>query len=157
MPRSKDDLAVLAPPSVEIIIGGRTFVQKPLSLRGTARLVVAISEELQQAASSPVLASLLDTDTDDLDAVVMVPMLVQVLSSVPNALPRLITVILTGAEATEDVEFIDNECRLPQAMGVFRTFIEQNEPEELIENFMVLRSTLSDALSKAREKTAAPA
>lgn len=152
-----NDLEVLAPTPVVVKIGERVFSQKPLSLRGTTRLVVAISEELQNAASSPALSSLLSQDLANVDAVGMVPIFTQVLGGIPDALPRILTVILTGEEHIEDIEYIDAECRFPQAVHVLRTFIEQNEPEVLVEDFMVLRSTLSDALSKAKAKVATPA
>lgn len=153
MTRAKTDLEVMAPTPTEVVIGDRVFVQKPLSLRGTARLVVALSEEIQRAATSDALDSLLAQDLNEASAGAMVPALIQVLSGIPNALPRIITIILTGDDDKEDVEFVDVNTRLVQAMRILRTFVDQNEPEELVENFMVLRSTLSDALSKAKAKT----
>jgi len=156
MPR-KTDIETLAPSSVEVIIGDRTYIQRPLSLHRTANLVVVLSEEIQKAATSRALEDLLSQDMDNIDAVAMLPMAIQVLANIPTALPRIVSIILTGADSEDEINFIDENCRLAQTMRILRTFIEQNEPEELIENFMVLRSTLSDAWSKAKVKLATPA
>lgn len=147
-----NDLETLAPSSVTVVIGNREFTQRPLSLRGTTRLVSVIAEEFGNAASSPALANLLETDLDQVNAVEAAPLLLKVLQSVPNALPRVITIILTGTDEESDVDFIDANCGIAAALRVFRVFMEQNEPEELIENFTVLRTMLSTAMSKAKEK-----
>lgn len=153
MPRTavpQSDTEVLSPASVNVQIGEHVYVQKPLSLRGTTSLINVIGEEIQKATSTPALAALLSTDLENADVAALVPMMVQILSTVPNAIPRIITVILTGKEDPDEIEYINDNCRLPQAIRIVRTFIDQNEPEELIENFMVLRSTFSNAVDKVK-------
>lgn len=147
---AKNDLEVLSPSAVEQVIGDRTYVQKPLSLRGTTSLIAAIGQEVEKATASPALASLISSDLENVDVASLIPNMVEILATIPNAVPRILTVILTGKEDVDEIEYINDNCRLPQAVRILRTFIEQNEPEELIENFMVLRSTFTNAVNKAK-------
>lgn len=147
------DNATLAPTNIDVVIGERLFVQKPLSLRGTARLVNVLSVEIAKAANNPALAVLMASEASEMNAITLVPSLVQALAGIPDALPRIIGTIL-GVDVDKDeatIEYINDECSPAKAMSILRSFVEQNEPEELIANFTVLRGTFSKALNKSKE------
>ena len=152
---AKSDSQILLADSVSVEIGERLFHQKALSLRGTARLVAAVAEELQKVTQSPALANLLTTDLEEMDVVALLPVIVQVIAAVPDALPRIMAIVLTGDEHIEDIDFLDDNASLADALRIGRTFIEQNEFEELVENFTVLRGAVTTALERARAKAEA--
>jgi len=153
MTRTQNDFEILAPKPVDVTVGDRKFVQEPLSLRATTGLIVAVSEEFERATSSPAVMEFMDSDMEKVPALSFVPKLLKALSDIPNAVPRILSIILTGDDTDADlVAFIDKQCRPVQALRILRTFVEQNEPEELIENFTALRSMLGNAMNKAKEK-----
>jgi len=149
----KTDTQVLLPKEVAFYIGGRTYVQKPLTLRRTTRFITAVADEAQKAVNSPSLTALLTTDLEGIDAVAALPALMQGLQALPDALPRLMAIVLTGDEQAADIDFLDENASLADALRVARVFVEQNDVEELVENFTVLRGVVTAALEKARTKT----
>lgn len=147
--KPKSDLDVLAPAGVEVVIGGQTYSQRPLTLRKTALLVNIVAGVFEEVSTTPAMARILNTDLEGGVAPLVGP-IVQMLARVPDALPHIITVILTGKEEAETVDHIAEYATLPDAMRILTTFVAQNEPEELIANFTLLRSTVVEAIAKAK-------
>lgn len=166
------DLETLAPRQHSYTFNGRDFVQKPLTLRGTTRLVVALSGEMQRIVKMPAFAALMASNTlagdnakgseepqeeSAVDALSMVAPMFEIMSELGDTLPKVICIMLSGKDDPEDVEFVDEFVGLVDATTILRIFIEQNEPAELVANFTVLRKTLSEAIAKAKTETAVAA
>lgn len=156
MPKSTPDISILAPPAVTVVIGERTFTQKPLSLRGTTDLLSVLQEEFNKASSAAFLTEIASMEVDTENPMSMLPTFLGMINRIPDAAPRLMAVIL-GAKAAnaeefdETAEYIADNASPVQALSVFRTFLEQNEPQELIANFLALRTVFSRAMEQAKE------
>lgn len=155
------DMETLAPSQTSYTFNGRDFVQKPLTLRGTTRLVVVLSSEMERITKMPAFASLMAAQAvageDGTDAVALIAPLFSIMAELGDTLPKVVCIMLSGKDDPQDVEFVDENVGLVDATNILRTFIEQNEPAELVANFTVLRKTLTEAIAKAKTETATAA
>lgn len=156
MAKSTPDISILAPQPVNVTIGDRVFIQKPLSLRSTTDLLAVLQEEFNKASSAAFLTEIAAMDIDTDNPMSMLPTFLAMLNRIPDAAPRLMAVILgvkfSDRETFDEVsEYIAETASPNQALAVFRTFLEQNEPQELIANFLALRIAFSMAMEKAKE------
>ncbi len=129
-----NDLQVLDPPSVRVTIAGRDFEQKPLGLRGTAALLDVLATTVTESGSFSLFSELGDIDLADptkVDVDKVLPVLLQTVRLIPDALPKLIAIALR----TDDVEFIGEHVTPVRAMRIIKTFISQNDIPQLVRDF----------------------
>jgi len=128
------DLQVLDPPSVKVTIAGREFEQKPLGLRGTAALLDVLATTVTESGSFSLFAELGEVDLSDpakVDIDKVLPVLLQAVRLIPDALPKMIAIALR----TDDVDFVGEHVTPVHAMRIIKTFISQNDIPQLVRDF----------------------
>jgi len=131
------DLETLDPASEVLTIAGRTFTQRALGLRGTAQFIEVLATTMAETGNYDVFNSLGDVDVSDtkkLDMEKILPIMIQTLRILPNALPRLIGICLR-ATSPDDEEFLADNVTPITALKVVKTFIVQNDIPQLVRDF----------------------
>lgn len=136
----KSDLEVLAPVGVMHTIGGKEFEQLPLALVDLGSVMGLAFQLLQIASNNDALDTFtnIDLTTEDGRAAAT-PALMQLLAMAPAVLPQAVAAVLR-VTAADDIELIRMKCRPVTLLRIIDTFMEQNEPEELIEAFFILKA-----------------
>ncbi len=150
-----NDLSVLAPEERTFHIGGQDFILKPLSLKRFSILLNVVTEEVRKSAFSPAMASFMDTELnlEDMGVMEMVQMISGLFSAIPDALPRVMTVLLTGKDDSGIADFLGEEMSIATSLRILRYTVEDNEPEELIANFTALSKRVGSAMREAKATT----
>lgn len=141
---AKPDADVLMPVGVEHKIGDRTYTQEPLTIRTMGGVLAVAAVIFGRVLDDPdVLASLqiinLDTMVGRAQAVQTA---VKMIMSVPPELPAFLAAVL-NVDSLDDAEYIGDHCRPVTLVKIIDTFIEQNEPEEMIQAFFALQTRLA--------------
>lgn len=147
------DLEVLDPTSVLIQIGGREFTQRPLGLRGTARFLDVLATTVADTGSFDLFQQIGEVDIDDpssVDVDKLFPILLRAVRLLPEALPKLLAIILREPEAED---FLAEEATLTDAVKAIKTFITQNDIPQLMRDFTEVAALFRQTVAQA---TAAP-
>lgn len=136
----KSDSEVLSPQPVAHKMGNRVFEQMPMTLDSMGNMTSLLFEVISLAAGSDALDAFRDIDlTTDVGRAQALPAFMRLLNLAPVVLPRLVAAML-NVKDEEDVEFIRLNCRPGTLMKIMSTFIDQNEPEELFDAFLTLKT-----------------
>lgn len=129
------DLETLDPTGVVLKIAGREFTQRALGLRGTAQFIEVLATTVAETGNFDMFNKLGEVDVSDpanLDFEKMLPILMQTLRLLPDALPKLISICL---RAPDDVEFLADNVTPITALKVVKNFIVQNDVPQLVRDF----------------------
>lgn len=143
------DIATLDPVSEVVKIAGREFTQRPLGLRGTARLLDVLATAVADTGSFELFQQIGDVDVSDpsgIDVDKIFPILLQAVRTIPDILPKLVAIAL---RAPDDEEFLAEEATPLDAVKVIKTFITQNDIPQLIKDFTEVTSLFSQTVAKA--------
>lgn len=141
---AKTDSEVLMPEPVEHRIGDRTFVQTPLTLRtmgGVLAVTATITARIMDDREIMIGFANIDTSTMAGRAAIM-QAAIKAIMAIPPELPAFLAAVL-NVESIEDADYIGDHCRPVVLLKIIDTFIEQNEPEEMIQAFFALQTRLS--------------
>lgn len=143
------DLEVLAPTGVLIHIGGREFTQRALGLRGTAAFLDVLATTVADTGSFDLFQQIGDVDVSDpasIDVDKIFPVLLRTVRLLPNALPKLLAIILRAPDAEE---FLAEEASPVDAIRVIKLFIPQNDIPQLVRDFTEVATLFSETVAKA--------
>ncbi len=143
------DIETLDPVGEVVKIAGREFMQRPLGLRGTARLLDVLATAVADTGSFELFQQIGDVDVsnpDSIDVDKIFPILLQAVRTIPDILPKLVAIAL---RAPDDEEFLAEEATPIDAVKVIKTFITQNDIPQLIKDFMEVTSLFSQTVAKA--------
>lgn len=144
---TKPDPEVLMPQPVEHKIGDRVFTQAPLTIRTMGGVLACMTVIFNRILDDPeVLAGFASIGgTDALDTTVgraqLLQTAIKVIMSIPPELPAFLAAVL-NVDTLEDAEYIGEHCRPVTLIKIVDTFVEQNEPQEMIEAFSALQTRL---------------
>lgn len=130
-------------------IGDRQYTQRALSISGTTRLLRLLSEQISTVVNTPFFASLAAMDMSQVDAEKLTAMVVAALAAVPDLLPKLLTVMIGAPD--EDAEYIADNAAPSLAIKIVETFLDQNEPEVLVQGFFGLGRRIKALIPKTTE------
>jgi hypothetical protein len=139
---SKTPAEVYLEPEVVWKIGAREYKQRPLSIRGLSRVLSTVATEINALVETPMFVSLASVDLANISTSQVASLMVAMLAAVPDVLPRFLASVLD----TEDVDYIAEHAMPGQALKIFETLWDQNEPEVLIRGFFALGSRVKAAL-----------
>ncbi len=143
------EIGVLDPVSESVKIAGREFTQRPLGLRGTAKLLDVLATTMADTGGFELFQQIGDVDVSDpasIDVDKIFPALIQIVRTIPEALPKLLAVALRGDAGDE--EFLAEEASPSDALKVIKTFIVQNDIPQLIKDFTEVTSLFSQTVAK---------
>lgn len=143
------DIEVLDPTGVAVHIAGREYTQRPLGLRATAAFLDVLATTVADTGGFELFKQIGDVDIGDpssMDVDKTFPALLQMLRLIPDALPKLLAIVL---RAPDDVEFLGDYATPIDAMRVVKTFITQNDVPQLIRDFTEVAALFSQTVSKA--------
>lgn len=140
---------VLLAEGIEWEIGGKVFTQRPLSIRRLGRVVSAVSGEIKTLMTEPSFAALLDMNLEEIPALQAAPVFLSVLSAAPESLARILATLLN---AEDHADHIAEYATPVQALGIFETFLDQNEAATLLRLFFDLRGRVT-SMTAARPET----
>lgn len=144
---NENDLQVLDPQTVTVRIRGREFRQRPLGLRGTAAFLDVLATTIADTGSFDLFeqigeVNIADPSNVDLDKVF--PVLLRTLRVIPDALPKLLAIVL---RAPDDVEFFAEDATAIDALRVFKLFIVQNDIPQLVKDFTEVAALFSQTVT----------
>lgn len=149
---NKSDLEVLAPVGVIHNIGGKEFEQFPLALVDLGAILGLAFQLLQIAASDSSMEAFTNIDlATDEGRAAATPALLNLLALAPAILPQAVGAALRVTDPA-DVELIRMHCRPVTLLRVIDTFIEQNEPEELLKAFFILKTRWTKMTEKESQE-----
>ncbi len=143
------DIGVLDPVSKVVKIAGREFDQRPLGLRGTARLLDVLATTMADTGGFELFQQIGDVDVSDpssIDVDKVFPALLQIVRTIPDALPKLLAIAL---RSPDDEEFLAEEATPVNALRVIKTFIMQNDIPQLIKDFTEVTSLFGQTVTAA--------
>ena len=152
-----DELAVMSEQEIEWVIGGNTFVQRPLTLKRLSAVMKEIVDLLLAGGRGALLDKVVDAIGGDgkhtADASIM-PILVRTVVTVPEALPHICFLILEKGADKKKEALLEEELRPRMALAIVKAFIEQNEVGALLQDFFGLMGSLQSSLDTATEELA---
>ena len=143
------DIEVLDPVDEIVLIAGREYKQRPLGLRGTAKLLDVLATAVADTGSIELFQQIGDIDVSDpssIDVDKIFPVMLQTVRTIPDALPKLLAIAL---RAPDDVEFLAEDATLHDAMTVIKTFITQNDIPQLVRDFSSVTKLFGETVAKA--------
>jgi hypothetical protein len=147
-----NDIQTFDPPTVTVQIAGREYVQRPLGLRGTAKFLDVLAGIIADTGSFDLFQQIGEVDVSDpssIDVDKAFPILIRTLQMIPEALPKLLAIVL---RAPDDEEFLAEDATLSDAVKALKTFIVQNDIPQLVRDF----SSVATLFSKTMAATAEP-
>ncbi len=167
----QNDLQTMAPKPVIWEVGGQDFEQTPANLDKLADIMDVIVEEVLASGKGELLSKLIDNATDadaDTDTAAgavdaakkvasgmdqeMLVGFVRILATLPRAMPRISATILSA-----DLDHFKEHLRMRTAVGVLRTFVEQNDVGAIIQDFFGLYNDLKGVMPTTEEEPSSSA
>ena len=145
----ESEIQTFDPPSVQVLIAGREYTQRPLGLRGTARFLDVLASTVADSGSFDLFQQIGDVDVSDpssIDVDKVFPVLVRTLQMIPDALPKLLAIVL---RAPDDEEFLAEDATLSDAVKALKVFIVQNDIPQLVRDFTEVAALFSETMAKA--------
>ncbi len=142
------DMDVLDPVAVDVKIARREYAQRALGLRGTGKFLDVLATTVANTGNFDLFQQIGDVDVDDpssIDVDKLLPILLQIVRAIPDALPKLLAIIL---RAPDDEEFLAEEATPGDAMRVIKTFITQNDIPQLVKDFMEVAALFSKTVAE---------
>lgn len=144
-----EDIQVLDPEAVDVKIAGREYTQRALGLRGTGKFLDVLATTISGTGSADLFQQIGDVNVDDpanVDVDKFLPILLQAVRAIPDALPKLLGIVL---RAPDDEEFLAEEATPIDAMRVVKTFITQNDIPQLVRDFSSVTALFSKTVAAA--------
>ncbi len=132
--KTNSTLDVLSPDTVEVEIGTKTYDQTPLRIDKLSDALQEIVDTVLSGGRENLLDQLAEGNNDR-----VAPLLLNLLVGIPKSLPRIVALCL---DQPKEEKYILEHIKARQALAVVKTFIEQNEVQELMQDFFGLMTDL---------------
>ena len=142
MAKTKSSIKTLSPEAVEVTIGDETFVQLPLRIDKLSDAMQEIIDTVLGGGRENLLEQLVGDNTGN-----VAPMLLNLVVGIPKSLPKIVALCL---DVPKKENYIRDHIRPRPAIAIVKTFIEQNEIQELLQDFFGLMGDLGVNMNQSQ-------
>ncbi len=138
----KSSIETLSPEAVEVTIGDETFVQLPLRIDKLSDAMQEIIDAVLGGGRENLLDQLVGDGAEN-----AAPMLLNLLIGIPKSLPKIVALCL---DIPKKETYIRDHIKARPALAIVKTFIEQNEIQELLQDFFGLMGDLGMDMNQSQ-------
>jgi len=141
-----NSIEVFSPKPIDWQIGDETFTQKPLRVDK----LTDVLEKMVDSVLGTGAGGLLDSLLNESQSADLAPTLMRIVISIPKSIPKIVALCL---DVPKKEKYILENIRARQGLQIVKTFIEQNEVAELLQDFFGLMNDLGLESGQPKQTT----